>query len=413
MTIAGWIKGGDDVTDQAGTNSRPPFRMDRFLAPLVFAGHAYRQEMDNHFDFTNGLMTLNNQDFRLTIEEESGKLVALDLTFAGGTTAVHAASESPAFDKTLAQIIRFSDADRNQADAKDPIDSILAFLLQEALRVEPLRPALSTNPPVEARGRAAAALEKILNHRPFAPLDAMVARRLSPHGSASFHVPIKPGASAQGTIMSFLAPVVFCYGNDLLPEGSWPWLVLRETVLCLGNQGKHTDAVLQFIYGSDQTGPVGFETIARLLDLAHSPATVVFAKEGLTRLTAGDFRNDCRVLLDGDSVLRQCIVNVAQGLAALDDGEVEALAGLLSPDNAALLRLSVQSLRQPASQTLTETLSPALNQLWDKRLKELIRTDLLKMATPPATNAAPAPAPGSLRIFIQNEKGEHFYGDSV
>ncbi|MGA2541513.1 MAG: hypothetical protein ABSG78_08100 [Verrucomicrobiota bacterium] len=152
--------------------------------------------------------------------------------------------------------------------------------------------------------------------------------------------------------------------------------------------------MLQFVYESDHTGPVGFEAIARLLDLANSPARGPFASRGLTRLSATDFRHDYELLLDGTCVLRQCLVNVALGLAGLDDAELQALAGLLSPDNAALLRRSVQLMRQNPGQTLAETLSPVLNQVWDTRLKPIVEADLLNLAKPPSTNAPPAPAPG-------------------
>ncbi len=308
-------------------------------------------------------------------------------------TAVHASIQSQAFDRAWAQINRLSAADHNQADAKTPIDSILAFLLEEAVRVNPLSSALATDPADEQLRRRTAALEKILERHPFAPLDAMIARHLSPKDSESFTVPLTRGPPAQGTVISVLAPFVFRFGNDLLPQGSWPWLVLREAALCLANKGQYADVVLHDVYESDHTGPVGYEAIARLLDLANSPARGFFASRGLTRLSAGDFRHDYELLLDSNCVSRQCLVNLALGLAGLDDGELEALAGLFSPDNAALLRRSVQLLRQNTSQTLAETLSPVLNEVWDKRLKQMIETDLLKLAKPPATNAPSVPAP--------------------
>ncbi len=129
------------------------------------------------------------------------------------------------------------------------------------------------------------------------------------------------------------------------------------------------------------------------MNLSSSPAVIFFAAKGLTRLSAADFRHDYELFLDGDCVLQRCIANLAQGLASLDDGEVEALAALLPPDNAALLRRSVQLLRQRGDKSLSETLSPVLNELWDTRLKNLIENDLRKLAKPPAANPSPIHVP--------------------
>ncbi len=78
MTFGGGVIGVYDKTDPARTNSAPSFRMQRLLAPLVFAAHAYEHKQDIHFSFSKGLMTLTNKDWRLTTEEKSGKMVELE-----------------------------------------------------------------------------------------------------------------------------------------------------------------------------------------------------------------------------------------------------------------------------------------------------------------------------------------------
>ncbi|HXR06296.1 MAG TPA: hypothetical protein VN765_03140, partial [Candidatus Acidoferrum sp.] len=247
--------------------------------------------------------------------------------------------------------------------------------------------------PDEQRRHAADAIQKIMARHPFAPLKEMIPRQRPAEDAEPFSVPFAHGDSTMQTTLSAFLPIIFRYGEGLFPKGSWPWLVLRETALTLANKGKYTDQVLQYIYQSDQTGPLGFESIARLLRLANSRSAITFASQGLTRLSAADFRRDYEVFLDGDCVLQQCFANLAQGLASLDDGEVGALAGLLSPDNAALLRRSVQLLRQRGDKSLAETLSPVLNELWDTRLKKLIENDLRKLANPPAANPPPIHVP--------------------
>jgi hypothetical protein len=390
MSLGAGVKNSFDENAQTGTNSSPPFELTRLLAPVVFAAQAYKEKSALHFSFDNGLMTMTNENCRLIIEEESGKLVKLSLP--GGDQQF--SSDSSAFDNTLAQVVRLSASDHNQFDSQDSIGSFLGFLLQDAVFVSPSRPSNSTDPPDEQPRRAAAAIQKIMARRPFDPLKEMIVRQRPPKDAESFNVPFTPASSVLQTAISAYAPVVFRYGEGLFPKGSWPWLVLREAALSLAGRGKYTGQVVQDIFQSDQTGPLGFEVNARVMNLVNSPAAVQFAGKGLTRLSAADFRHDYEVFLDGDCVLQQCFANLAQGLASLDDGEVEALAGLLPADNAALLRRSVQLLRQRGDKSLAETLSPVLNKLWDTRLKKLIESDLLKLANPPATNSPAGPAPG-------------------
>ncbi len=388
-TLGGGVKNSFDEIAQTGTHSTPPFELTRLLAPVVFAAQAYYDKPAFHSSFDKGLVTLTNQECRLTIEEASGKLVKLSLP--DGDQQV--STDSRAFDNALAQIGRLSAADPNQFDRQDPMGSFLGFLLQEAVFVSPSWSSNSTQPPDGQRRRAADAIQKITARRPFAPLVEMIARQRPPQDADSFDVPFSPGASVLQTTVSMYVPFLFRYGEGLFPKSSWPWLVLRETAFSLAGREKYAGQVVQDIFQSDQTGPLGFEVSARVMNLSSSPAVIFFAGKGLTRLSAADFRHDYELFLDGDCVLQKCFANLAQGLAGLDDGEVESLAGFLPPDYAALLRRSVQLLRQRGDKGLAETLSPVLNELWDTRLKKLIENDLRKLATPPAANPPPIHVP--------------------
>jgi hypothetical protein len=261
----------------------------------------------------------------------------------------------------------------------------LAFLTEEAVQTKLSKPLFATNLPEESRLRAAAALGKILDHGVFAPLDAMVARRLVPAGTESFYVPFGPDSTAgsAGIVSTILSMVVFQYSGDLLPQDSWPSQVLRETTLCLGNNSKYTGPVLDSIAESHQTGPLGFATITALLDLCNSPAKAAFASEGLNRLSETNFANDCAVLLDEDSVLQQCLANAARGLASLSDTEVADLAVLFPPDIASGLRIAAQSARLSSQQSLGLTMSPALQEIWDSRWKAVLQNYFLRMAQTP------------------------------
>ena len=379
FSLGGGIDSLDDDTTRTEAPDDPHVRIDWLLAPVAFAAQAYSHDQSIRMSFAGGLMTYSSDRFRIKIEEKSGKLVEFNL-ITDGKIVTQIASDNQAFDKTLAQINGVSAADRNQADSSRPINSILAFSIKESLQTERVGRLFAPNLPTEQRHRGVVALETILDQSPFAPLDAMVARKLSPKGEESFWIPMAPGSTPQTASMSFFAPMVFRYGNELFPQGSWPCLILREAVLYVGNHGKYSSQVLQHLFESDQTGSLGFEAIARLLDLANSPLKVPFANRGLTRLTAVDFRKDCRLLLDEDSALLECCSNVTHGLARLDDEQTEALASLLSPDDAAVLRRSIELLRKFPGKPLAESLQPALDAIWHKHLQRMVETDLRKTA---------------------------------
>jgi hypothetical protein len=137
---------------------------------------------------------------------------------------------------------------------------------------------------------------------------------------------------------------------------------MREAIFSFGDKGKYTGLELENIFESDQTGPLGYATVAKLLDLIGSPAKAAFASRGLSRLSIADFRKDYLLILQRDCVLKQCLENLVKALGRLDDKEVETLAAILSTEDAGFLRKGVHSLRQGENKSLIEILSPMLDE---------------------------------------------------
>jgi len=142
-------------------------------------------------------------------------------------------------------------------------------------------------------------------------------------------------------------------------------------------------AELQRIYESQQIGPIGYLTTARLLSYIKSPLTRPFAARGLQKLSADDFRKDWRLVLEGESVLSQCLARTAEALRDMDDEDLEALLLLFSPERREFLRNFVRLLRQDKSRPVGEVVAPALDEYWEKVLKKKVESALRDLATPP------------------------------
>jgi len=94
---------------------------------------------------------------------------------------------------------------------------------------------------------------------------------------------------------------------------------------------------------------------------------------------ADDFRKDCRLILEGDSVLAQCFARTAEALKGLDDEELEALLLILPPKHRQPVRSAVELLREAKDQPASEVLAPPLDEYWNDVLKKKVQTALLNL----------------------------------
>jgi len=112
----------------------------------------------------------------------------------------------------------------------------------------------------------------------------------------------------------------------------------------------------------------------------------------LERLSADDFRNDWRLLIEGESVLAQCLVRTAEAFRDLDDEDIEALVILLPPERATFVRNSVRLLREGKGKPVGEVLRPALDEYWEKVLKKRVEAALRKLAIKASRRRPPVQA---------------------
>ena len=158
---------------------------------------------------------------------------------------------------------------------------------------------------------------------------------------------------------------------------------MREGVLVVMQQGRYTGQALTELCESSETGPLGFLAAAMLLNQFHSPATRQIAARGLERLSAEDFRRDCRVLLTGHSVLSQCLQNLASSLAGLNEDAVNALTASQPHARATFIRECARRLRESKGQPVFEALAPALDQYWNSEFRAEVAAALRSQSVDP------------------------------
>jgi TPR repeat protein len=114
------------------------------------------------------------------------------------------------------------------------------------------------------------------------------------------------------------------------------------------------------------------------------PLAREFAARGLERLSAGDFRRDCRLLLQGDSICSECCRGLAASLGGLNDEQVAVVAKLQSPARGEFIRECARRLRAAKDQPMLETLMPALEAYWEQELKGQVAAALREETLDPA-----------------------------
>lgn len=364
--------------------SRQPWRVYARIAPVASVDMAHRGDITYSSD--KEILEINGKGYQLKVDSESGKPIELVLSKNEKKGEVRVIMKEGAFDQVMNQIEKATAQCRNEFKPQEPFSSTLAYLAEEqVLQKLFVQSSSSRKVTPEQLASAATVLARILEKRPLAPLEGLILKGPA-EGGEDFTLPQDSpqtsGASLQRLLTKFSA-IVFKWCNDLFPQRSWPWTIAREAVFVFGGVGRYTTTELQRIYESKETGPIGCLATGNLLNVIKWPQwphARAFADRGLERLSADDFRNDWRLLIEGESVLAQCLVRTAEAFRDLDDEDIEALVLLLPPERATFVRNSVRLLREEKGKPVGEVLRPALDEYWEKVLKKRVEAALRKLA---------------------------------
>ena len=356
---------------------KPGMHFEFTIAPAALMEEAKYLEgeavlADNHWTITGSNMFLR-------IDAKSGRPEELRWSFTepgGMTNQMSILLTNRAFEAASREMEKEGGASTNCYSPEHPTTSTVRFLFGEVLRLGLGQ--VATNLTAARRELVITGFERLISPE---ALDLDRDTATSPEEEV-FAIPLDETdiAIARNNLLALFSGVIFRYGNELFPKYSWPWTLARESVLVLASKGVFAEGELERLSRSEDTGPLGSLATAYLLGQINPPAGRTFATRGLTRLSATDFKADCRLILEGDSGLARAFARMAASVGKMSEKEVEALAANLPAEEATLLRDSARALRQSPDHPLLKVLSPALETYWDTSLRAIIRAKLLKLS---------------------------------
>jgi len=356
----------------ATPGAQPALKFDVQLSRAAFLDLLTREDMSCSIE--SGTLTMTSGAFTLRADAATGRIFQV----GAGTnqTPVNIRFGDHVWEAARRDFSRRSESLTNRYAAGHGLSSFAAFVAAEAVRwrfTDRLTPGVGA----EQRARALAAVRKLLNTDMLLPVD----RLMSGSETNVFFVPLDEvdKAMATNSMAAFFSGLVFEYGGELFPKYSWPWTAAREMAFVLISQGRYTDAELDRLYRSEDTGPIGFLVLAHLLSAAGSPASKNFASQGIARLDTKYFLRDCNLFLRGESSFARSFARTAEVLRNLPEDEFAALIAVLPEAEANLLRESGAALRANPQAEPAGVLEPAIGKYWEESLRAKVRGSLRQL----------------------------------
>ncbi len=203
-------------------------------------------------------------------------------------------------------------------------------------------------------------------------------------GDEQFHIPSGRLAERSSTQQGLgsLAAATLAEADSLFRRGSWPWTVLRETILALEGSSTYTAESLQRLRESEDIGPVGCAAIAAVLSKASITEARVFARKGMGLLTPEAFGRDYECLLATNTTAGETLRNVLAAVTALTPEQMAVLAPEGNSAKSLFIRDLAQTLRSEERATANPGW-PVIEQHWDKVVRPIVER-ALKMTLPQA-----------------------------
>ncbi|MBN2216029.1 MAG: hypothetical protein JW719_01505 [Pirellulales bacterium] len=198
----------------------------------------------------------------------------------------------------------------------------------------------------------------------------------------SFTIPCDPavfGNLNESNLQSFLLTFGVRFTDKVFSRRSWPWTLLRELLLVAAQRSKYTGAELQELWQSESTGPIFCLLAACALEHLDQPTAVLFATQGLNKMSAADFRKDCRALLLQDGIAGQCAQRMAQAIRELTPEEIEQIIGVRAADEPSMLADLIRTLQSKPEQPWDDALLDALTAAWEASQRNAVKTELMSI----------------------------------
>lgn len=374
------VEQGDDAADKSdwkinfgggretGPGLEPGVRLSMRIPPAALLEAAHAKDVRARVE--GGKLLVDGGEIHLSADASSGRLEKIWAGNDKGDGIEFARRHGGLAQETA--LLAKAGTGTNLYDSQHPFASLMAFIADEALRGPWLRPG-SASP--ETRGKLI--ISKLLSLDVFEPFD-----RLSDSFGASdstYLIPPPRGQSGGGFIAS-VATFAFPHTNDLFDHGSWPWTLSRQILLMYAQHPESFEPELKRIVSDDRMGPVGFLAAAKFLQPYSPQTSTAFAGIGLGQLDARHFQIDVDAWTTGNSIVPQSIRRVAQRLRELSDPDMDALATMVPPEVAKVLRQFRTALRAHANEPIEKALPGVLQQLWADSYQKMVGTALHQIA---------------------------------
>ncbi len=363
-------------------SSDVPYRLTVNLDPIVFmsAAHLYESgERGDSFSYEDDVLICRNEDFQVKIDAATSRPLELQYESSKGSFVI--TTDACAFDKGMAAIDKASAEYVNVLDGEKPFSSMLSLAVEGYIRGKIGRS------PSEAdscrQGPSPQQVAEVVG-KIIPPSLGEIFSGMGYEHDDTFSVPydlMSGGNNPMSNLVAGFAAMAFRFTNDFFAQGSWPWTLSRETVFILGGMGKYSLAELGRIYESEEMGPLGYLTAAKVLSQISPRFGGRFAAKGLSRMSVEAFRKDVCVFLEGDSKLARCLIETAQALRGLDDAERDALLLVFGAEQAEVIGRSIDVLRKDKSTPVKEAIPAACDELWREFLQKRVEAALRKLAT--------------------------------
>jgi hypothetical protein len=330
----------------------------------------------------------SNADGFLKLDARTGRIIELTARGGGSPSAQWNLHFQPdAFMPAVEHVEHDGAGYENVYDTNSPLGSVVVFFASELAQSRLVESFLQARLPANTCAQLPALLRKLDTRKVFSVFNSLKDLDTPPVGPAgTFQIPVEPQTQTAGTFAECLNKVnqgIFAVGDKILPVNSWPWTLMRDGSFCISHkQAGYLIPDLTRIYNSNDCGPIGCLATGTLLKDLKCPLAKDMAARGLQRLSAEDFQNDCRLFLDEKTFCGQFAAGLAGTLRSLDDQELDALVAPMPPAGAQFIRDCARNLHEARpGQPLFETIAPALNDYWEKALKQEVADNLGKLAS--------------------------------
>jgi len=352
---------------QIGVRAEPGLHLSMKIAPGALLDSAHQKGV--HSRIEGGKLVIDGEDIQVRADAATGRLEKF--WWGGDKGGVEIMRRRGALTEEITALGK-TGGETNFYDPQHAFASFIAFVADQTLR-SPWVTSGSASP--EVRGKAIAG--KLLASDVFEPFDRLMDG--IEDSDATFLIPAPPGQKVGGFTAS-TAMFVFPHTNDLFEHGSWPWTLSRQALLVLAQHPESFEPELKRIVSDDRMGPVGFLAAAKFLQPYSPQTSTALAGIGLGQLDARHFQVDIDAWTTGNCIVPQSLRRLAQRLRELSDVDMDALATMVPPEVAKVLRQFRTALRAHANEAIEKALPEVLQLLWADSCQNMVGTALHQIA---------------------------------